>query len=65
LSISMAGIRPVKIVMSLASIDMTFTEWTWTTVVTWDFLMLPSIITAVLLEDIWDVLKVWLKLWRY
>ena len=78
LFISMASIRSVQIAMSLASIDVIFMEWTWsylttelsdqmwsTTVTAWDFLTLSSAMTAVLLEEIWDDLKVWLRLWRY
>ena len=65
LSLSMTGIRPVRIAMSLASIDVTFMEWIckcwitelsnqiWATaVVTCDFLTPPSAMTAMLLDDI-------------
>jgi len=59
---SIAGMRPVRMTMSSASIDVTFNEWTCscliielstqmctTAVVTWDFFMPPSVMTAVLL----------------
>jgi len=62
LSISIAGVRPVQMAMSSASIDMMFKKWTCsclmtellaqmcaTAVVIWDFLMPPSAITAILL----------------
>ena len=61
LSISIAGMRPVRIAMSSALIDVTFMEWTCSclmtelltqmctaAVVTWDFLMSPSAIMAAL-----------------
>jgi len=70
------GIRPV-ITMSSASINVTFMDWAWnclttelsdqmwaTTIVMWDFFTLPSVMTAMLLEYIWDVLKAWLRFWR-
>ena len=62
LSISIAGVRPVQMAMSSASIDVMFKEWTCsclmtelsaqmcaTAIATWDFLMPPSMMTAVLL----------------
>ena len=63
LSISIAGMRPVRMAMSSASIDVTFNEWTCSclmtklsvqmctaAVATWDFLMPLSTMTAVLLR---------------
>ena len=62
LSISIAGMRPVRMAMSSTSIDVTFNEWTHSclmielstqmctaAVVTWDFLTPPSVMTAALL----------------
>ena len=62
LSISIAGMRPVRIAMSSALIDVTFMEWTCSclmtelltqmcaaAVATWDFLTPPSALMAALL----------------
>ena len=62
LSISIAGMRPARMAMSSASINVTFNEWTCiclvielsaqmcaTAVVTWDFFTPPSAMTAALL----------------
>ena len=62
LSISIAGMRPVRIAMSSALIDVTFNEWTCSylmielstqmcaaAVATWDFFTPPSAMTAALL----------------
>ena len=62
LFISIAGMRPVRMTMSSASIDVTFNEWTCSclmielstqmcaaAVATWDFFMPLSAMTAVLL----------------
>ena len=62
LSISIAGIRPVRMAISSASIDVTFTEWTCScliielsaqmcaaAVATRDFFTPLSVMTAVLL----------------
>ena len=62
LSISMAGMRLVRMAMSSASIDVTFKEWTRSclmtelsaqmcavAIATWDFLTPPSAMTAALL----------------
>ena len=77
LSLSMVGIRPVQMVMSSASIDITFIEWIcnhwiielsnqiWAAAVaTCDFLTPPSAIIAMLLEDVWEALKVRLRFHR-
>ena len=69
-SSSMAGIRPKRIAMSLASIEVTFIELAckhWTiefsdqicaiAVATCNFLMLPSTTMAMLWGAVWDDLK--------
>ena len=76
-SISMAGMRPVQMAMSLASIGVTFNEWTHSclmielsaqmytaAVVTWVFLMPPSVMIAALLGLTCDDLKTRLRLCR-
>ena len=63
LSISITEVRPVRMAMSFASIDVTFKEWTRSclmtellvqmcaaAVATWDFLMPPSVMTTALLR---------------
>ena len=63
LSISIAGVRPVRMAMSSALIDVTFKEWTCSclmtelsaqmcaaAIVTWDFFTPPSAMTAALLR---------------
>ena len=62
LSISIAGVRPIQMAISSASIDVTFTEWTRSclmielsaqmctaAIATWDFLTPPSAMIAALL----------------
>ena len=76
-SISIAGMRPERMAMSSASIEVTFNEWTcsclmaewWVqmctaAVATWVFLTPPSVMTAVLLELTCDDLKARLRLCR-
>jgi len=77
LSLSIVGIRPVWMAMSSASIDIMFMEWIcnrwiiellnqiWAAAVaTCDFLTPPSAMTAMLLEDVWEALKVQLRFCR-
>ena len=76
-SISIVGTSPVRIAMSSASRGVIFIEWTFNdlmiwlldqmcaiAVATWDFLIPPSAIIAVLLLLICDDLKVCSRPWR-
>ena len=76
-SISIVGTSPVWIAMSSASREVIFIEWTFNdlmiwlldqmcaiAVATWDFLIPPSAIIAVLLLLICDDLKVCSRPWR-
>jgi len=64
--------------ISSASIKVTLTTWIYiylmtelsdqigvTTIVIWDFLISPSVITAMLLWKVWEENKVLLKFWRW
>ena len=72
----MAGMRPMWIAISSASIEVTLMVWIYncltteysdqiwaTTVATWDFLMPLSVMTATLLWKVWEEEKVLLRFW--